>query len=653
MLSFKQKLQQIISVLFSSFKEFPYLPRWFVLLIDICIVLFAFTVSYLVCYQLQQAVVLTGPFLLKLLTNTVVTISFFLLLRTYRGIIRYSSFIDGMRIFFALFFDGAIMFVANLISKLLFGYTILIDVAFYINFTLAFSIMFIFRMFVRVIYDYVNYNDFLQETHVPILIFDTTPTAVSMARMIKNNSSAQYRIVGFISPDPNVRTKSILNEPIFSMSEADALKIKKKGVTALLINSVELGRREKQAIIDYCIENNFQILTPPPVSDWDSGQLSVEKIKKIQIEELLGRVPIKISVEEIGKNLERKCIMVTGAAGSIGSEIVRQIARFNPGLLLLCDIAENSLHYLQLEIKEKYPNINFLPLICDVRNYDRMEQIFKTYRPSYVYHAAAYKHVPLMEDFPSEAIYANVIGSKNVVDLAVKYNVEVFVMISTDKAVNPTNVMGASKRIAEIYVQSLYKHLKDNQETQNKRIRIITTRFGNVLGSNGSVIPRFREQIENGGPVTVTHPDIIRYFMTISEACRLVLEAGNMGKGGEIFVFDMGAPVKIVELAEKMIRLAGLVPYKDIEIKFTGLRPGEKLYEELLANEETTQPTYNAKIMIGSTREYDHLVVNEQLEKLLSIVFKTQDEEVVKLMKELVPEYISANSGYEVLDKEK
>ncbi|MCL2650425.1 MAG: polysaccharide biosynthesis protein [Candidatus Azobacteroides sp.] len=647
-------MQQIFFTVFSSFKEFPYLPRWTVLLIDISISIFAFTTSYLICYQLQHVIVLTIPFLLKLLTNTVVTIFFFLTFRTYIGIIRYSSFMDGLKILLALFFANAVMLTASLVTKVFFGYVILVESGFFINFALTFSLIFVFRMFVKIVYDYVNNDDFLlHKTHTPLLIFGVTPSTVSIAQMIKNNSSAPFRIVGFISPDPKTTDKLILNEPVFSMNKEDAFKIKKKGAKALLVNPVELEIEEKQIIVDYCIENNIQMVSPPPVSDWINGQLSVDKIKNIQIEELLGRVPIKISVEEISKSLEQKCVMITGAAGSIGSEIVRQTALFKPSLLLLCDIAESPLHSLQLEVTEKYPNLNFLPIICDVRNYERMEQIFKTYHPHHVYHAAAYKHVPLMENHPSESIYTNVFGSKNVADLAIKYNSEVFVMISTDKAVNPTNIMGASKRIAEMYIQSLFKHLENNPETQNKKTKFITTRFGNVLGSNGSVIPRFKEQIEKGGPVTVTHPDIIRYFMTISEACRLVLEAGNMGKGGEIFVFDMGAPVKIVDLAEKMIRLAGFSPYKDIDIKFIGLRPGEKLYEELLANEESTQPTYNAKIMIGSTRECDYLTMNRQLEKLLSFALKYQDEEVVKVMKELVPEFISANSNYEVLDKEK
>ena len=651
--SFKQRLRNFLSAVTSSFKEFPYLPRWIVLLIDICIAIFAFTVSYLICYQLLQAIVITGAFVSKLLVNTFVTVFFFLIFKTYGGIIRYSSFMDGLRIFVALFCTGLTMILLNFILEKSLDYRLLVYSGFFINFILTFSLMFVFRMFVKLLYDHIGIDNYRLEKYTPLLIFDITPSTVSLARMIKNNRSAPFRLIGFISPDPKAVDKSILNEPVFSMDQNDILKVKEKGAKALLIDPIEIGRSEKQAIAEYCLENKIQMLSLPPVSEWVNGQPRMDKIKNIQIEDLLGRVPIKISVEEIGQSLEQKCVMVTGAAGSIGSEIVRQIGRFNPSLLLLCDVAESPLHYLQLEISEKYPNLNFVPVICDVRNYDRMEQVFKTYHPQHVYHAAAYKHVPLMECHPSEAIHTNVIGSKNLADLAVKYDAEVFVMISTDKAVNPTNVMGASKRIAEIYVQSLYKCLKDSQETHNKKIKIITTRFGNVLGSNGSVIPRFKGQIEKGGPVTVTHPDIIRYFMTIPEACRLVLEAGNMGNGGEIFVFDMGDPVKIVDLAEKMIRLAGFIPYKDIDIKFTGLRPGEKLYEELLANEESTQPTYNKKIMIGSAREYDYLAVKSQLERLLEFVVAYKDEDVVRIMKELVPEYISANSTYEVFDKDK
>jgi len=651
----KQKLQEFVAITFSSFREFSYLSRWMILLIDICISIFSFTISYLVYFHLRQESIVTTPFLTKLAINTFITIFFFLVFRTYTGIIRYSSFMDALRILVTLFCVGVTKFILSWVSVTYFGEPILSYAGIFITFLLTFSLMFIFRMLVKLIYDLVIGNGSVsyKKMNVPLLIFGVTHSTVAMARMIKNDTANPYRVVGFISSNSRAIDKSILNAPIFSMDEKDISKIKRRGVKALLINPTELGRREKQAIADYCLENNIQIVSPPPVSDWENDQLKVDKIKNIQIEELLGRVPIKISVEEIGRSLEQKCVMITGAAGSIGSEIVRQVARFNPSLLLLCDIAETPLHYLQLEVTEKYPNLNFFPVICDVRDHERMEQIFKAYRPHHIYHAAAYKHVPLMENHPAEAIHTNVFGSKNIADLAVKYDAEVFVMISTDKAVNPTNIMGASKRIAEIYVQSLYRHLKDSPDTKDKKIKIITTRFGNVLGSNGSVIPRFKEQIEKGGPVTVTHPDIIRYFMTIREACRLVLEAGNMGKGGEIFVFDMGEPVKIVDLAEKMIRLAGFEPYKDIDIKFTGLRPGEKLYEELLADEESTRPTYNKKIMIGSAREYDYDIVQAQLENLLVAVLKYKNKEIVKIMKKLVPEFVSANSAFEEFDKEK
>jgi len=650
----KQRLQYIVVTTFSSFKEFPYLPRWTVLSIDICIAIFAFTISYLLSYQLMHEVVITGPFLVKLLVNTFVTLFFFLIFKTYAGILRYSSFMDALRILITLSCITAAMFMLNFLSVIFWKYTIIRYSGFFINFLLTFSLMFIFRMLVKLVYDQIGNGELsYQKGNIPLLIFDVTPSAVAIAKMIKNDITIPYRVVGFISPNKKAIDKFILNEPVYSMDEDDVLKIKKKRVETLLINPMELSRKEKQVIADYCLGNDIQMVSLPPVSEWDNGRPRVDKIKSIQIEELLGRIPIKISIEEIGRSLEQKCIMVTGAAGSIGSEIVRQVARFNPSLLLLCDAAESPLHQLQLEITEKYPNLNFRPVICDVRDYDRMEQIFKAYHPHHIYHAAAYKHVPLMENHPAEAIHTNVMGSKNIADLSVKYGAEVFVMISTDKAVNPTNVMGASKRIAEIYVQSLSKNLKENPAVKNKKIKIITTRFGNVLGSNGSVIPRFKSQIEQGGPVTVTHPDIIRYFMTIPEACRLVLEAGNMGKGGEIFVFDMGDPVKIVDLAEKMIRLAGLTPYKDIDIKFTGLRPGEKLYEELLADEESTKPTHNPKIMIGAAREYDFFVVQKKLDKLFSSVANNHDENVVKIMKELVPEFISANSTYEILDKEK
>jgi FlaA1/EpsC-like NDP-sugar epimerase len=399
-------------------------------------------------------------------------------------------------------------------------------------------------------------------------------------------------------------------------------------------------------IADKCIENKIDLLSAPSISDWKKN---FKGLKKVNIEDLLGRVPIQIDIESIGTNLKGKVVLITGAAGSIGSEIVRQISQFELKLLLVCDFAESPLHELTLELQDCFPDISFVPILADVRDYDRMKLVFDAYTPNYVYHAAAYKHVPLMETHPCEAVLTNVLGSRNIVDLSVLYGAEAFVMVSTDKAVNPTNVMGASKRVAEIYVQSLSKKIKD-QAAGSTYTRIITTRFGNVLGSNGSVIPRFEEQIKKGGPVTVTHPDIIRYFMTIPEACRLVLEAGNLGEGGEIFVFDMGDSIKIKDMAEKMIRLSGLVLDKDIKIKYTGLRPGEKLHEELLYDNESMKPTHNPKIRIGIVNEYDYEEVLSRLTRLIEMAHSFHPTEVVKSMKEIVPEFISQNSEYEKLD---
>ncbi|MDH8701466.1 FlaA1/EpsC-like NDP-sugar epimerase [Dysgonomonadaceae bacterium PH5-43] len=630
-------------------RVFPYLPRWAVLFIDVIISIFAFTIAYLVYYQIQKRTIDVGPYMTALFVNTGVNIIFFLALKTYVGVMRYSTLRDAWRIFGATLGAFVSMIVVANVLSAWWSYETLSAGFLFINFLFVSTLMVLFRMIVKLTYDYIcRYNSL--EKLKPILVFDVTPSTIAIAELIKNTQRPKYELMGFITPDEKDNKNSILNLPLYSMSKKDALKIKKKGVEALLINPKEQGRREKQAISDYCEENNLKILSMATLSSIDDEGDAINKIKDIQIEDLLGRVPIDISVDKIASDLEGKCVMVTGAAGSIGSEIVRQIANFNPGLLLLCDIAESPLHTLQLEIKERFPNIEFLPLICDVRNYNRMAMIFEKYKPAHIYHAAAYKHVPLMEDHPCEAVYSNVFGTKNTVDLAYKYGAEAFVMISTDKAVNPTNVMGASKRIAEIYVQTLYKEIC--KDKTNDKFRIITTRFGNVLGSNGSVIPRFKEQIEKGGPITVTDERIIRYFMTIREACRLVLEAANMGKGGEIFVFDMGTPVKIVDLARKMIKLSGLKPDKDIKIVYTGLRPGEKLYEELLATEESTKPTYNKKIMIGTVRDdYEYCDVTNRINELAASISNYENEHTVELMKQLVPEFVSENSIYEKLDK--
>lgn len=399
------------------------------------------------------------------------------------------------------------------------------------------------------------------------------------------------------------------------------------------------------------MENNIRILTTPYFKDYSPDEEEninkIGRIESIQVENLLERPAIQINTNNVKIILSNKVVLVTGGAGSIGSEIVRQVATFNPKAIILLEIAESPLHDLTVDLRRKYPNLQFVPIIADIRNITMIEEVFAEYHPTIIFHAAAYKHVPLMEDFPTQAILANVLGTKNMADMAVKYNAERFVMISTDKAVNPTNVMGASKRIAEIYVQSLF--LKQVQ-LDPACTKFITTRFGNVLGSNGSVVPFFKKQIAEGGPVTVTHPDIIRYFMTIPEATCLVLEAATLGNGGEIFCFDMGHPVRIADLAKNMIRLAGLVPGKDIEITYTGLRPGEKLYEELLNQKETTLPTSNQKILVAKVREYDFDVVTEQIQALINEAQRGKVFPVVKKMKKIVPEFKSKNSVYEQLD---
>jgi FlaA1/EpsC-like NDP-sugar epimerase len=393
--------------------------------------------------------------------------------------------------------------------------------------------------------------------------------------------------------------------------------------------------------VDTCLQHNIKVLSVPPVSKWINGELSFNQLKTVAIEQLLERDPIKLDVSLIEQQLHGKIVLVTGAAGSIGSELARQILRFHPGKVILLDNAESPLHEVEMELADKYAPAQFEVVIGDVRNRERMENVFRTFKPHVVYHAAAYKHVPMMENNPSESILTNVLGTKVTAELAVEHNVEKFVLISTDKAVNPTNVMGASKRIAEIFTQSLGKQVKT---------KFITTRFGNVLGSNGSVIPRFKKQIEEGGPVTVTHPDITRYFMTIPEACQLVLEAGCMGKGGEIFVFDMGKQVRIADLAKKMIKLSGLTEGRDIQIVYTGLRPGEKLYEELLADTENTLPTHHPQILIGKVKEYAFDEIKQKIEKLITLFYGQDNIEIVSRMKELVPEFRSNNSIFEKLD---
>jgi len=571
-------------------------------------------------------------------TTVIVTrIISFLISRIYQGIIRYTSTRDALRVFYTITIGSISMGLMNVISFYAIGiYLVPFSVLIIDYFASVFSIT-AFRILVKTIY---------QELKNPtrdkqlVIIYGAGESGLITKRAIDRDANTRFKVTAFIDDDEAKEGKTVEGIRIFHTSELDQL-LMANNIAHLIISIQNVAAEKKQIIIEKCLAHDVHILNVPPVTSWINGELSFKQIKKVKIEDLLERDPIRLDLDIIRKQLTDKTILITGGAGSIGSEIARQIIPFKPKSLIILDQAESPLYDLELELNESYHWKNFETVIADIRQYDRMERVFNYFRPDVVFHAAAYKHVPVMESNPSEAILTNVQGTKILADLSGKYNVEKFVMVSTDKAVNPTSIMGATKRIAEIYCQSL------NKVGQTK---FITTRFGNVLDSNGSVIPRFKRQVDEGGPITVTHPDIERFFMTIPEACQLVLEAGAMGNGGEIFIFDMGKSIRIVDLAKKMIKLSGLTLGKDIQIIYTGLRPGEKIFEELLANKETTLPTHHSKIMIAKVREYDFPTIEKEISDLIDL-FKLQNNEViVRKMKDIVPEYISANSQFEKLD---
>lgn len=638
-------------------------PRWIVLLIDLVITSWCFGLSYFIVKQFQFPDILRGHFIVYTGAYCTVSVLVFFFMKIHTGLIRYSNTQDMFRIFSAIFISSLIyLIVLNIMITPVFNiHSLNTPAVLMINFFIAFSFLTMFRITVKGVYCYMKKVAAVHRKKVLIYGSDNNAILVKQALEACNNDS--FIIAGFIGHDKNKVNSYIEQKRVYDMASLAALKQKLR-VDKLVLMNTQLGVKEKKAVLERCLRLGLQVLTVPPADQWMSGKLKNNQIQDLKIEDLLQREPIVIDTYRISKELVGKRVLITGAAGSIGSEIARQVLNYDPEMVILCDQAESPLHEIQLEVEENFMREQIKVFIADINNFNRMYYMFNHYRPEIIFHAAAYKHVPMMEMNPVEAVMTNVMGTKNIADLAVLFDAKKFVMVSTDKAVNPTNVMGATKRIAEVYIQSLNNYeekvldlVNPVQKFYKKKIlndnktRFVTTRFGNVLGSNGSVIPRFRNQIQQGKAVTVTHPDITRYFMTIPEAVELVLEAGSVGEGGEIFVFDMGEPVKIIDLARNMIKLAGMEPDIDVPILVTGLRPGEKLYEELLNEDEKTCPTHHKKIKIAKVVSYPYTKIAEDIANLGRMTQNNNELDVVKKMKEIVPEFISKNSRFEDLDQ--
>ena len=621
-----------------------YLPRWIIFCIDIIILSFANLLTHLIVISLTlgfyKTITLVEQYLLILLVN----ILFFRVFKTFSGIIRHSTFIDAVKIFFASFCSFLVLSIINYGCYFIAHKKIFLFPALIISFVLSFTFLFFFRIIVKFVFEITTTDS---KTLIRTVVYGSDANAIAIANAVKSEIPARFKIVAFLDKSRHNKSKSILGLPILYKNKKASVLLRSIGAKTLILAEKSLTKEQKIQIVDDCLENNIKVYVVPIITDWENEREISKKIKNFEIQDLLERKPIILDNKLISKQISNKVVLITGAAGSIGSEIVWQVLEFNPQKIIIFDQAESPLHKLAIEISKFEKDTKIVPIIGDIRNKEVLKRVFEKYKPTMVYHAAAYKHVPLMEENPCEAVFTNILGTKNLADLSLESGVKKFVMVSTDKAVNPSNVMGASKRIAEKYVQSLYFKYKNDE---HKITKFITTRFGNVLGSNGSVVPLFSEQIRKGGPITITHPKIIRYFMTIPEACQLVLEAGSMGKGGEIFIFDMGKPVKIIDLAKKMIQLAGYEPYKDIDIQIVGLRPGEKLYEELLNDTSKTLPTHHDKIMISQEMDENYNDNILKISQLIDNTHKATDIEIVCEMKKIIPEFKSMNSIYEQLD---
>jgi FlaA1/EpsC-like NDP-sugar epimerase len=614
-------------------------PRWIIFVIDLGVT----TTALLLAFIVKQNLTLVGVNWESLFTTVaimlIVNAFVFTTIKTYAGIVRYTGMQDALRIAVSVLASSVVLYLISIISSPIQNDLVLNNVVIIVYGTFSFLALLTYRVAIKFGFAYLRSYKMKRKT---VVIFGAGEAGVATKRVLEHDGQNHISILAFVDDDRKKTKKALDGARIISFNDLAALAAEEP-IDELIIASFTITAKRKNELVDFCLNHDIKVLVVPAYSNWTEGSFSSRQLRSINIEELLERDPIHINNNQIRAQIKGKRVLVTGAAGSIGSEIVRQLMHYSPELIVLCDQAETPLHTLELELQETGKTVNCISYLASITNEARMRQLFTSFKPHYVYHAAAYKHVPMMELCPTEAVRNNVLGTQLIANLANEYGVERFVMVSTDKAVNPTNVMGASKRLAEIYVQGLSKH--------NTNTKYITTRFGNVLGSNGSVINRFKQQIEKGGPITVTHPNITRYFMTIPEACQLVLEAGSMGNGGEIFVFDMGQPVAIADLAKKMIRLYGLIPNIDIDIVYSGLRPGEKLYEELLNDGENTGNTYHDKIMIAKVREVEFTEVSIHFNELVTLVSSEEsDMYLVAKMKEMVPEFVSNNSVFEKLD---